>query len=171
MILYQLMVLIWENKTFACMECLFVIYCNKDVVLVNKLNNMVFTLVEILAVVAIIAIIGLIAVPSVLSVINTGKNGSYDLLVKNIKTASINLYDEVEYMDTDIYYYDIDGISGEKIKIIDSSIEVNLQTLVINGFFSVTGDGDKKINDDKVTQIIESLSTDESCPSSDDYAS
>ena len=95
-------------------------------------------------------------------------------------------------MDTDIYYYDIDGISGEKIKIIDSSIEVNLQTLVINGFFSVTGDGDKKIilnpnnneniggcrikiikkiNDDKVTYIIESLSTDESCPSSDDYAS
>lgn len=160
----------------------------------KKLNNRGFTLVEILAVVAIIAIIGLIAVPSVLSVINTGKSGSYDLLVKNIKTASISLYEEVVYMDANLYHYSADGIKDGNIEVneVDGSIEINLQTLVRNGFLSSNNDDDnqKKIlnpknnediggcrikiikttSGDEVTYTVESLSTNDICPSTNDYA-
>lgn len=62
-----------------------------------KLNNRGFTLVEVLAVIVILGIIAGIAAPNVLSTINNSKEKSYDIMIKNIITASKSLYQEVEY--------------------------------------------------------------------------
>lgn len=159
----------------------------------NKLNNKGFTLIEILAVVAMITIISLIAVPSVLSVINTGKDSSYEVLMKNVNTASKNLFEEVEYMDGTIYHYEIDGSKKGKIIIQDDEqdkyITTNLQTLVKNGFLEGTNDSQSIINpqnneilngceikiikvikDNKISYEIKDLSRNDICPSTNDYA-
>ncbi len=115
----------------------------------KKLNNKGFTLIEVLAVIAIIAILGLIAVPGVLNSINNGKKSSYNIMISNIKTASQSLYEEVDYMNGEVYTYDDSGTKTETpLKITDSSITVNLQTLVSNGYLKGTTsekEGEKKL--------------------------
>lgn len=148
----------------------------------NKLNNKGFTLIEILAVVAMITIISLIAVPSILSIINTGKDNSYEILMKNINTASKNLYEEVEYMG------ELENIKIIKLDEFNEYIEIELQILVKNGFLEVANDSKTILNpktnefigncqikiikvtkDDKITYKLESLSTNDICPSTNDY--
>lgn len=105
----------------------------------KKLNNKGFTLIEVLAVIAIIAILGLIAVPGVLNSINNSKKSSYNIMISNIKTASQSLYEEVNYMNGKVYNYDNSGTkTATPLKITDSSITVNLQTLVSNGYLKGT---------------------------------
>lgn len=111
----------------------------------DRVNNKGFTLVEMLAVVAIIAIVGVIATPSVLSMIKSSKDSSYDILVNNIRTASIELYQEKDYMGTNIYKYDNNGRTSDKVNITSDSITVNLQTLVGNGFL-IGSNNDEGVN-------------------------
>lgn len=164
----------------------------------KKLNNKGFTLIEVLAVIAIIAILGLIAVPGVLNSINNSKKSSYNIMISNIKTASQSLYEEVDYMNGEVYTYDDSGTKTETpLKITDSSITVNLQTLVSNGYLKGTTsekEGEKKliltnpvdgknigscqieikketnITTGKVNYKIESKSTtNSSCPKTNEY--
>ncbi len=105
----------------------------------KKLNNKGFTLIEVLAVIAIIAILGLIAVPGVLNSINNGKKSSYNIMISNIKTASQSLYEEVDYMNGKVYNYDESGTkTATLVKITNSKITLNLQTLVSNGYLKGT---------------------------------
>ena len=103
---------------------------------------------EVLAVIVIITIIGLIAVPSVLSIINTGKNSSYDILVKDITVAAIELHEELSFVGTNIYHYDANGNTSDVILLSknDNFIIINLQTLVSNGFLTGTNNPDKSTN-------------------------
>ncbi|MBQ8681982.1 MAG: prepilin-type N-terminal cleavage/methylation domain-containing protein [Bacilli bacterium] len=169
----------------------------------GKLNNRGFTLVEVLAVIAIIAILGLIAIPSVLSAINSSRQASYDILVEDIIIASKQLYEEVNFVgvNSDLLHYDTNGKTANVI-IIDTStkkIEVNLQTLVSNGFLGGTNNPDKsgtnknskiitnpkseedigdcniiitkEVNSDYNTSyIIASNSSNSKCPTTEEYA-
>ena len=106
-----------------------------------------FTLVEVLAVIVILAVLGSIAIPGVLSSINTSKLVSEKKLIDNIKTASQELYQEVEFMgsDSSLYDYDLDGNKESKITISSNSITVHLQALLLNGFLRGVGEEDEKL--------------------------
>lgn len=121
----------------------------------RDLDNKGFTLIEILAVVVIIGIIGLIAVPNVLSILNTSKNSTYEILVNDITVAAIQLHEEVSIANTKIYRYKNFG-KDKEISVSTSennektekyyTVEVNLQTLVSNGFLTGTNNSDKSTN-------------------------
>lgn len=106
-------------------------------------NNKGFTLIEVLAVVVIIAVVTLIAMPSVLSIMNSSKDSSYEMMIDNIKTAAGELYQEKDYMNTNIYVYDYTGRTSDVVSIVDSSISVNLQTLVGNGYLTGSNNNDE----------------------------
>ncbi len=163
----------------------------------KKMNNKGFTLIEVLAVIAIIAILGLIAVPGVLNSINNSKDESYRIMISNIKTASQTLYEEIDYVKGSIYQYNTNGIkTASLVKITNSSMTVNLQTLVSNGLLTGTAstkegkkililinpkDGqnigscqieikkETNITTGKVNYKITSVSSNSSCPATRDY--
>lgn len=155
-----------------------------------RLNNKGFTLIEVLTVLVIISILGVIVVPNTMGVIKSGKKNTYKILVANIKESAINMYKELEYSDSELYYYkknekEIINISD------DNKLEINLASLVKNGF--LTGDkveegsvinpvdnsdmGEcrivitKKVDDNnyKVSYVIESIDNSNKCPTSSDY--
>lgn len=105
-----------------------------------KLNSKGFTLVELLAVIVIIAILGFIAIPGVMSNINVSRDASYNIMISNIVTASQSLYEEIEYNGSKLYKYDNNGkkeiITIDPLTESSPKIEINLQTLVSNGFIS-----------------------------------
>jgi len=119
-------------------------------------NNKGFTLVEVVVAVVIISILAIVATVSVFSSLKTSKEKSYEIMVDNIKTASISLYEEVyanELLGSSGYDLCRYGASGRildenglcrKIEIVDNSISVNLQTLVSNGFLN--GSNNDKCN-------------------------
>lgn len=110
----------------------------------KKLNNKGFTLIEVLAVVVIIAVLGLIAIPSVLNTISTSIQASYDILVENITIGSKQLFEEIDFIGSTLYHYDLTGrIEDKKIEVFDNKITVNLQTLVSNGFLTGSNNPDK----------------------------
>lgn len=144
-----------------------------------KLNRKGFTLVEVLAAIVIIALLGGIAIPNILSTINTSKNKSEEILIENIKTASQELCDEVEFNGEinkkgDIIESNLEDpiiganikmliskkkdkennesceINDESCKIINKSITVSLQALVSNGFLQGTGKEDGKEDGEKI---------------------
>lgn len=108
----------------------------------RRLDNKGFTLIEVLSVVVIIGIIGLISVPSVISILNIGKDSSYDILVKDITVAAIQLHEEVSFVGTNLYHYNTGGNTWVDIQS-SNDITVNLQTLVSNGFLTGTNNPDK----------------------------
>ena len=122
----------------------------------KRINNKGFTLVEIIAVIAIIAVVGLIAVPNVLTAINSSTQATYDILVKDITVAGIQLFEEVEFdRNIEIFRYTvIDGKLEEKIKPEKGNettfIKINLQTLVSNGFLTGTNNLDNINKNDKI---------------------
>ncbi len=157
------------------------------------LNNKGFTLVEVLAVVVILGIIGGIAISGVLSSINTSKNTSYKLMVKDIVVASEVLYQEVEFGNT-IMEYNTSGVTPNNVSVnLSNEINTNLQTLVSNGYLSGTDKTDNyssnankriimnpktkedigncqisiKKNDD--VYIVLAVGNDSKCPSTSDY--
>jgi len=152
----------------------------------------------VIAIVALITILSLIAVPNVLKSIDTGKDKSYDIMVNNIKTGAITMYEEVNSGFSTLYKYDEDGNkTNEKISISSSnSITVNLQTLVSNGFISGTNyksetnnsykiikepiNGNdigkctikisRTVNDNKKVNYTFEGDNEDNCPSTDDYS-
>ena len=132
-----------------------------------KLNNKGFTLIEVLAVVVIIAVLGLGAVTNVLKTMNKGKDSSYQILIEDIKIAGQQLFEELEFAHSNLYYYNKNGSTGNLIEIVDETTEatnnqkkisVNLQTLVSNGFLTGTNnDTTNSLN--KNTKIILSPKT------------
>lgn len=130
----------------------------------KKLNNKGFTLIEVLAVVVIIAVLGLISVPSILSTINKGKETSYQLLVKDIKIAGQQLFDELEYANSKLYHYDSNGNTGSEVHmetisdgtsdgVIKRKITINLQSLVSNGTLTGTNNEDNS-SANKNTKVV-----------------
>ena len=65
----------------------------------------------------------------------TVPKNTYDILVKDITIAAIGLHEEVSFVGTNLYYYDINGNTGNIIQASDK-ITINLQTLVSNGFLN-----------------------------------
>ena len=118
-------------------------------------------------------------------------------MISNIKTASQTLFEEVNYMNGKVYNYDDSGTkTATLVKITNSSITVNLQTLVSNGYLKGTTsekEGEKKliltnpvdgkyigscqieikketnITTGKVNYKITSVSSNSSCPATRDY--
>ena len=154
-----------------------------------KLNNKGFTLVEVLAVVVIIGVVGGIAVVGVLSSINSGKEASYKLMISDIVVACGVLYEEVEF-GNNVYKYDTNGSTSNKIGKSGTVININLQTLVSKGYLSgsenkIKGDGanhnkriiiDPKTKEDignceisieriNGTYFVKNISSDDNCPS------
>lgn len=155
----------------------------------RKLNSKGFTLIEVLATVVLIAILGLVAVPNVLNTINKSKENSYKILIDDIKIAGKQLFEELEFADSVLYHYNMDGektgvISIEEITYDDfldeingslvsfsehdvyedsvvsmlvlsavqtkvTKINLNLQTLVNNGFLSGTNNSSDSENKNK----------------------
>jgi len=105
------------------------------------MNNKGFTLIEVLAVISIIAIVGLIAVPNVINTLNTSKGVSNEVLYSNIKTAIKTMYEEKDYNGSIFYSYDNAG-KGSEVSFSDNKLEINVQTLLGNGFLTgVTNEG------------------------------
>lgn len=126
----------------------------------NKLSNKGFTLIEVLAALAIIAILGLVAIPNVLNSINKGNQTSYDILVEDITVAGKQLFEELEYIDTTLYHYDLTGRRDTVIEITNNTITVNLQTLLSNGL--ITGSNNSNTNSiNKNSKIITNPKTKE----------
>ena len=160
------------------------------------MNRKGFTLIELLAVIILVALIGVLVMPSVIDTSNKGKQASYDILIKNIVTASKSYYEECEYGDLS------DSKYGEYACTIDSEkkITITLSALANTGFLSVKDvdetneklvlnpkavkEDEKNISDCeikitkkidknyyKVTYTITSASQDKKkCPSTKDYA-
>ena len=57
------------------------------------MNRKGFTLIELLAVIILIALIAVLIVPNIIDTSNKGKQASYDILIKNIVTASKSYYE------------------------------------------------------------------------------
>lgn len=149
-----------------------------------KVNRRGFTLIEVLAVVVLIGIIAILIVPSLLGTVSTGKNTSYEIIIKNIVTSSKMYYEECEYGDlSDEAKY------GEyACKINDSKVTITLDALANTGFLDSTFDKEqnKKVvidprnNNDisscsititktknekgKVTYTVTTSSSDDKCP-------
>ena len=96
------------------------------------MNRKGFTLIELLAVIILVALIGVLVMPSVIDTSNKGKKASYDILIKNIVTASKSYYEECEYGDLS------DSKYGEYVcTITDKTITIKLSALANTGFLSV----------------------------------
>ena len=118
-------------------------------VMIVKLNQKGFTLVEVIATVVIITVLTIVVIPSVFSSLNASKEKSYEIMVANIITASKELYEEVYsnellgVADTSVLYqYNTNGNTNEIITIASNTITTNLQTLVSNGFLSGSNNED-----------------------------
>ena len=124
------------------------------------MDNRGFTLVEVLAVIVIIGVVSGIAAPGVLSLINTSKNKSYDIMIDDIRVASEKMYEEVEFLGVsngndiiveEIALYNMGGKDTDSVKINIASkvMEINLQTLVGNGFLTGSSNDGSGSNENK----------------------
>lgn len=96
------------------------------------MNKKGFTLIELLAVIVLISIIMIITTPNIIEYVNKSKNTSYNILIKNIVTASKTYYEECEYGDlSDIKY------GSYACQINGNTITTTLGTLANTGVLSV----------------------------------
>ena len=112
------------------------------------MNRKGFTLIELLAVIILVALIGVLVMPSVIDTSNKGKKASYDILIKNIVTASKSYYEECEYGDlSDQGKY---GDYACKIETDSNSKEITLSDLANTGFLSV-----KDVDENNKKQVLD----------------
>lgn len=148
------------------------------------MNRKGFTLIEVLAVIVLIGIIGVLVIPSIIDTVNIGKKSSYELMIKNIVTASKMYYEECEYGDLS----DESKYGSYACKISNNAVVINLDSLANTGFLDSTFDKEKnkkvvidtRNNNDistcyikitktknekgKVTYVVSSSSADTKCP-------
>ena len=110
------------------------------------MNRKGFTLIELLAVIILIALIAVLIVPNIIDTMTKSKEASYQLLVKNIVTASKSYYEECEYGDLS------DSKYGEYACTIDSEkkITITLSALANTGFLSV-----KDVDENNKKQVLD----------------
>ena len=124
----------------------------------KKLNNKGFTLIELLAAVVIIAILSIILLPNTMKTLQNGTNTGYNIFVKNIREASILLFEELEYTNSSLYYYDLtNGQTNNQIKLNKDknnvTLTVNIQTIVSNGFLKASHNYDYSTNQNNLILI------------------
>lgn len=124
----------------------------------KKLNNKGFTLIELLAAVVIIAILSIILLPNTMKTIQNGTNTGYNIFVKNIREASILLFEELEYTNSSLYYHDLtNGQTNNQIKLNKDknnvTLTVNIQTIVSNGFLKASHNYDYSTNKNNLILI------------------
>ena len=109
------------------------------------MNRKGFTLIELLAVIILIALIAVLIVPNIIDTMTKSKEASYQLLVKNIVTASKSYYEECEYGDLS------DSKYGEYVcTITDKTITIKLSALANTGFLSV-----KDVDENNKKQVLD----------------
>lgn len=156
------------------------------------MNNKGFTLIELLVTIILISILMTISTVSVIGLLNKSKQKSYDILIKNIETATENFYEECD--NANLIETKINAFCVEKISTIPNTnnkvATVSLKDLVNYGFLksssknnnnkTVTNPKDNKdIGDCKITitknidskgivtyTITPVSNTNESCPAS-----
>ena len=154
------------------------------------MNNKGFTLIELLVTIILISILMTISTVSVIGLLNKSKQKSYDILIKNIETATENFYEECD--NANLIETKINAFCVEKISTIPNTnnkvATVSLKDLVNYGFLksssknnnnkTVTNPKDNKdIGDCKITitknidskgivtyTITPVSNTNESCP-------
>ena len=104
------------------------------------MNRKGFTLIELLAVIILIAIIAVLIIPSVLNSVEKSKETSYNILIKNIITASESYYQECEYGDLS----NVEKYGVYKCTLNGSAINTTLGALANTGML--------KVNDLNVTE-------------------
>lgn len=109
------------------------------------MNRKGFTLIELLAVIILVALIGVLVMPSVIDTSNKGKQASYDILIKNIVTASKSYYEECEYGDLS----NEEKYGGYACTINDKAITIKLSDLANTGFLSV-----KDVDDESNEKLV-----------------
>lgn len=115
------------------------------------MNKKGFTLIELLAVIIIIGIIAVITVPSVISYTKSANETSYNILIKNIVTASKTYYEECEYGDL----LDSTKYGSYACQINASTINTTLGALANTGMLSVKDlSKDKETKEDKETKVV-----------------
>lgn len=120
------------------------------------MNRKGFTLIELLAVIILVALIGVLVMPSVIDTSNKGKQASYDILIKNIVTASKSYYEECEYGDlSNKEKYGEEYACEIKIEKNDDNnnyyyIELTLSDLANTGFLSV-----KDVDENNKKQVLD----------------
>lgn len=156
------------------------------------MNNKGFTLIELLVTIILISILMTISTVSVIGLLNKSKQKSYDILIKNIETATENFYEECD--NTNLIETKINAFCVEKISTITNTnnkvATVSLKDLVNYGFLksSSKNNNNKTVTNPKdnndigdckitITKTIDSKgvvtytitpvsSTNESCPAS-----
>lgn len=100
------------------------------------MNNKGFTLIELLVTIILISILMTISTVSVIGLLNKSKQKSYDILIKNIETATENFYEECD--NTNLIESKINAFCVEKISTIPNTnnkvATVSLKDLVNYGF-------------------------------------
>ena len=118
------------------------------------MNKKGFTLIELLVVIVIIGLISILIVPTALNLSETSKQKSYDILIKNIVTASQSYYEECEYGDlSDESKYDTYAC-----EINNNTITTTLGVLANTGLLDVK-DNDK--NDETIKVVLDPRNKDE----------
>lgn len=100
------------------------------------MNNKGFTLIELLVTIILISILMTISTVSVIGLLNKSKQKSYDILIKNIETATENFYEECD--NANLIETKINAFCVEKISTITNTnnkvATVSLKDLVNYGF-------------------------------------
>ncbi len=100
------------------------------------MNNKGFTLIELLVTIILISILMTISTVSVIGLLNKSKQKSYDILIKNIETATENFYEECD--NANLIETKINAFCVEKISTIPNTnnkvATVSLKDLVNYGF-------------------------------------
>lgn len=122
------------------------------------MNNKGFTLIELLTVIILLSLVMSITAVSAVNIINTSKNKSYELLVKNIKIGAQEYFEECENKgvinsDIDCTINDV-NIGG----VMRKQMAFTLGDLLKYGFLTSSDSENDKIENPKSNKNIKDCS-------------